>query len=539
MAYLYDLTDTWNAAGTVFNAIRMNVTNTASAAGSKIVSLQVGATDRFTVDKDGNGYFSGTLQAVGSITAPNVYIGANSGTIGMQDNTASILAYNATGSGGITNTLRFITGAAERVRIDGSGNVGIGTSSPSARLTLQESAASPTALNMRNRNSTQQWALAVDAASVDDKLLAFIDQTNSAVRMALDSSGNVGIGTTAPSNQLSVGGNNTATISLDWTGDNAAKAWFSANHSTGEVRHAAVTNYFPTFYSNNSERMRIDLSGNVGIGTNAPQNKLDVNGSVNIGAALLTGTGVSTGDAQIELGGNRTGNGASYIDWHATAGADYELRLARYGGANGGVDFLNTGTGNFSIGQMGAAPLLLLTSGSERARIDSSGNLLVGKTAVTLANNGFAAQPNGYISCSMAETTAAADTLNVYSTGASAYRFYVTMGGAIYATSTTITAISDIRLKENVRELDAGLDVILALKPRRFDWKEGKGKDVKDDMGFIAQEVEEVLPALIGDWKAGEGEPDDLKSVKAGDLIPVLVKAIQELTARVAQLEGN
>jgi hypothetical protein len=113
------------------------------------------------------------------------------------------------------------------------------------------------------------------------------------------------------------------------------------------------------------------------------------------------------------------------------------------------------------------------------------------------------------------------------------------MAGNINATSTSISAISDIRLKENVRDLDAGLDTILALKPRRFDWKEGKGKDVKDDMGFIAQEVEEVLPALIGGWKAGEGEPDDLKSIKAGDLIPVLVKAIQELTARVAQLEGN
>jgi hypothetical protein len=48
-----------------------------------------------------------------------------------------------------------------------------------------------------------------------------------------------------------------------------------------------------------------------------------------------------------------------------------------------------------------------------------------------------------------------------------------------------------------------------------------------------------VLPELIDGWMPGEGEPDDLKSVKAGDLIPVLVKAIQELTARVAQLEGN
>lgn len=75
--------------------------------------------------------------------------------------------------------------------------------------------------------------------------------------------GNIGAGTAAPSNQFSVGGNSLATISFDWTGDNAAKAWISANYSSGEVRYAAVTNYFPAFYSNNNERMRIDLSGSV------------------------------------------------------------------------------------------------------------------------------------------------------------------------------------------------------------------------------------------------------------------------------------
>jgi len=165
--------------------------------------------------------------------------------------------------------------------------------------------------------------------------------------------------------------------------------------------------------------------------------------------------------------------------------------------------------------------------------------LLVGKTAVAATVVGAELAASGRIGSTLAGSTNATSTLEVYSTGAAAYRFFVDMAGTINATSATISAISDTRLKENVRDLDAGLDTILALKPRRFDWKEGKGKDVKDDMGFIAQEVEEVLPELIGGWKAGEGEPDDLKSVKAGDLIPVLVKAIQELTARVAQLEGN
>ena len=179
---------------------------------------------------------------------------------------------------------------------------------------------------------------------------------------------------------------------------------------------------------------------------------------------------------------------------------------------------------------------------SEAMRIDSSGNLLVGTTTASDASGVGIKQITSATAPLVAvvgsTTTDGTYGFSQYSTGAAAYRFYVGYGGTVHATSTSIAAISDIRLKENVRDLDAGLDTILALKPRRFDWKEGKGKDIRDDMGFIAQEVEDVLPELIGGWKAGEGEPDDLKSVKAGDLIPVLVKAIQELTARVAQLEG-
>jgi hypothetical protein len=77
-------------------------------------------------------------------------------------------------------------------------NVGIGTSSPysGTRLTLQESASNPGGLAIRNRNSTQTWQISVDAAAVDDRILAFIDPGAGAVRMALDSSSNLGLGVT-------------------------------------------------------------------------------------------------------------------------------------------------------------------------------------------------------------------------------------------------------------------------------------------------------------------------------------------------------
>jgi hypothetical protein len=181
------------------------------------------------------------------------------------------------------------------------------------------------------------------------------------------------------------------------------------------------------------------------------------------------------------------------------------------------------------------------TGGTERARLTAAGEFLVGKTVddeVTIGTRISA----GASSCSAAGTS---NFWVGYSTSASAYRFYISNAGTVFATNTTISAISDQRLKENVRDLDVGLDAVMALKPRKFDWKEGKGKDKKDDRGFIAQEFEQVFPDLVDEWKdpAPEGE-EPYKSVRQ-DLIPVLVKAIQEqqamiedLKAKVAALEG-
>jgi hypothetical protein len=104
------------------------------------------------------------------------------------------------------------------------------------------------------------------------------------------------------------------------------------------------------------------------------------------------------------------------------------------------------------------------------------------------------------------------------------------MDGTVNATSIVISAISDQRLKENVRNLDTGLDAIIALKPRRFDWKKGKGQDKKNVAGFIAQEFEEVFPECVGVTKAG-GDGIEYKNINHETLIPTLVKAIQELKA--------
>ena len=131
------------------------------------------------------------------------------------------------------------------------------------------------------------------------------------------------------------------------------------------------------------------------------------------------------------------------------------------------------------------------------------------------------------------------NTYHLYSTGAAAFRFFVGAEGRVNCTNTTIAAISDIRLKENIRDIDAGLAEVMALKPRTFDWKEGKGKNIKGDRGWIAQEFEKVFPDMIGTWldKPPEGE-EPYKSVGA-DLVPVLTKAIQEQQAIITALEAR
>jgi len=161
--------------------------------------------------------------------------------------------------------------------------------------------------------------------------------------------------------------------------------------------------------------------------------------------------------------------------------------------------------------------------------IDSSENVLISKTSASFTTLGPELRANGQINAA-----SAADFLNMYSTSASAYRFYVTNAGTINATSGSISAISDQSLKENIRDLDKGLETINALQPRRFDWKNGDGNDM---MGFVAQEVQVPLPEIVHDQKYNESE--NKLAVKMGDMIPSMVKAIQELSTQVNELKAE
>ena len=263
------------------------------------------------------------------------------------------------------------------------------------------------------------------------------------------------------------------------------------------------------------QRVVVDASGNVGIGTASPAYNLTV--SKNGGGGDL---------AQfVRITDTNTANSVGPL--HLTIGATNHFASA--------PTMVLSGTNGIAFGVGDGSDL----AAQRKVIIDASGNLLVGTT-----NNTFNAGVGVKLSTNSmgivrAESTNATSGYHMYSTGAGAFRFYVADGGTIFATSTTITGISDERLKENIRDLDDGLSIVLALKPRKFDWKESKGKNIKNDRGFIAQEFEQVLPDMVEEWKdpAPEGE-ESYKAVNA-NLIPTLVKAIQELEARLAALEAK
>jgi hypothetical protein len=366
-------------------------------------------------------------------------------------------------------------------------------------------------------------------------------------KMRINSSGNVGIGTTSPGSRLAVVsatdanpiayiGGATRGVRI---GTTSALSYVEGIDTTG------ISSYQPLvvggsdvrFATGGSERMRIDSSGNVGIGTATPGYNLEVS------SASITDLASSTTAA--------AGSAAAYltIKANASVSSTYYRALRCLDAA---------GTTSWVVGQWGAPnDTLAFYTGSgitERARIDTSGNLLVGTTVsnARIYGSSGANSPVGRFDATLTSgytsevfqaiagqpSGTGFKVAAFYINNAAAYASYIRGDGTIFAVSTTIQAISDARLKENVRDASEGLNTVLALKPRRFDWKEGKGSGKKNQIGFIAQEVETVFPDAIDVWD----EPNDdteYKSVGSSLLIPVLVKAIQELAAKVAELEAK
>jgi hypothetical protein len=127
------------------------------------------------------------------------------------------------------------------------------------------------------------------------------------------------------------------------------------------------------------------------------------------------------------------------------------------------------------------------------------------------------------------------------STNGSSYKLQV--NSQIYATNATI-ATSDRRVKKDIKPLEDGLDVVMKLQPVTFNFKEhAKHEFSKDNqVGFIAQDIEQVLDGkeyVKSVVATNEDGDENLKGIADTKLIPILVKAIQELKAEIEVLKGN
>jgi len=330
--------------------------------------------------------------------------------------------------------------------------------------------------------------------------------TNNAERMRIDSSGRLLLGTTsALSNSLATFGNNTgspvgwgfatlqnsggitpptsAGLSIGWNFSNGGgENNIVYGTSAGATPGLAFSSYNGT---TTTERMRIDSSGNVGIGTSSPSYSLQVNGQI-ASSRFLGGTSY---DGVYRYASN--GNVYTYSD------SSY---LAAY------------------------------TANTERMRIDANGNLLVSCTALPSSSVSGRTIATGYFQSSCGSTTT------------SYTHFYFTNGNGNVGTIVTngsLTAYnvsSDRRLKENISPLNNALSTILALKPSEFNYIADPSTQIQ---GFIADELQQVVPhAVTGEKDAldAEGKPI-YQGVDASFLVPHLVAAIQEQQALITTLQ--
>jgi hypothetical protein len=201
----------------------------------------------------------------------------------------------------------------------------------------------------------------------------------------------------------------------------------------------------------------------------------------------------------------------------------------------GGVAYISDGTssgtqtvvgGNYYIANSGAYPIVFQTNSAERARLDASGNLLVGTTSsigagdqgVQLANNG--------------QILTAKDSVNARN-----HISFVNPNGVVgnistSGTTTTYGTSSDQRLKENIADADDAGSKIDAVQVRQFDWK---ADGSHQDYGMIAQELQAVAPEAV----SGDADSEEMMGVDYSKLVPMLIKEIQSLRNRVSELEGN
>jgi len=534
-----------------------------------------------TVAKQGT-VLSGTSNSFGFSINPqsNGYVYLDAVTGGSNNTSLSLRTYN---NGTYTQAIQSISGndttfetaGTERMRIDSSGNVGINNSSPSSynsdgRNLVVGSGSGSQGLTIASGTSGYGNIYFADGTSGDalySGMLSYYHADNhmqfrtaSTERMRIDSSGKLLVGTstsngsagsklevakqTMTTSDMGLASFQLVSSSSRWpqvfieksrgsavgdknlvsNGDSLGELAFRGSDGTNYLTGASIiatvngttgTNDLPTDLrfsttadgaSSPTERMRIDSSGNVGIGTDNPGQQLTIK---------KTG-----GQTQVSLISDTNESGAIYF---------------------GDTASTNRGVVLYDHGQ---DSLQFSTAGSERARITSDGNFLVGTTATNPHTDGSG----------ISITTGSGLLIGVSNTHAMIAARYTGDGelirmqranndvGSIDVTSsgTTYNTTSDYRLKENVVDTIDGITRLKQLAPKRFNFT--VDADVTVD-GFIAHEAQAVVPeAVTGTHNGMKTDEDgnevpDYQGLDYGKLTPLLTAALQEAIAKIETLE--
>jgi len=389
-------------------------------------------------------------------------------------------------------------------------SLGIGTSSPSVaahavgKVRAQKTGQTNAYVQLSAEELTSNYA--ADIFLNDTGLTfkhnsdsrAFVFDQNGTERMRISSDGNVGIGTTSPNTRFQVSSDTTTKSVVETTGTTSdALIEFTKGQGSAETWSMGIDNsnqkaFSLAYLSNGSPSLTthgvltVDTSGNVGIGTNSPSGKLDVELGVDGIIAEFRG-----GDADI----------------FQVKGASNTIAL----------DTRNTTALTFEM------------QGAEAMRIDASRNLLVGTTNATPSTGGFSFLTGAVDYAFFSHDTGVASG-NYYI----GFRYASTNVGAITQSGTTgvsYNTSSDQRLKDNIVDAPSASDDIDAIQVRSFDWK-ADGSHQK--YGMIAQELQTVAPEVV----SVPEDPEEMMGVDYSKLVPMMLKEIQSLRARVAQLES-
>jgi hypothetical protein len=314
----------------------------------------------------------------------------------------------------------------------------------------------------------------------------------------------LGIGTTSPGQKLSVvaGSGLSAYVEVQSTGftstlfgqNNAGDAYVY-NGYAGNIR----------LFTGATERARIDSSGNLGIGTTSPTQKITANGSIRL-----------------------TGNSGNFNETGAQMDSYDGLRLASYISTGSAIQFLTNASGGNT---------------AERARIDSSGNLLVGTTsqiAVTSSRVNILNVNEGLSGLTIGNSSGSGNTNCILFNNSNGIVGTIRTNGSATAYNTS----SDYRLKNTIAPMTGALAKVALLKPCTYKWN----VDGTDGEGFIAHELAEVVPDCVSGAKDAideNGNPVH-QGIDTSFLVATLTSAIQEqqalittLTQRITALEAK